>query len=407
MDKIFKSLDTRKDLVVELQRKLTAIPAIGPKNGGTGEKEKADFLMQYLKDMGISDIREFNAPDSSVPCGYRPNIAAVIPGRNTEKTLWVIGHIDIVPPGDLSLWNTDPYELVVEGDKLIGRGVEDNQQAIVSALLVAHELLEKDITPEFNYGMLFVADEETGSARGLGYMVEEHAEVFRKGDLFLVPDSGEPNGEAVEIAEKSSLWTKVVVEGRQCHASSPEQGNNTMYPSAALILKIRELEEIFDAEDPLYDPSRSTFQATKREANVENVNTIPGRDVFHVDSRILPEYKIEDVSARIREFADEVAEEYGVTITCIADKGEQAAPPTPENSEIALRTLKSVKKVYGNNPRFVGIGGGTVAAFLRRHGHDAVVWSTLHHNAHQPNEWALISNTIGDAKVFADMVLSN
>ena len=406
MDAFFSTLDQQTETVVDLQSKLTAIPALGPINGGDGEKEKAEFLLTYLKSMGIEDIREFKAPATDVSCGYRPSIAAVIPGKNTDKTLWVISHIDIVPPGDLELWTSDPYTMVRNGDTLIGRGVEDNQQGIVSSLLTAQALIENNITPEINYGMLFVADEETGSTYGLDYLVREHEENFKKTDLFLVPDFGEPKSEMVEVAEKSMFWLKIIIEGKQCHASTPEQGLNTLVPAADFILKIKKLESIYDAENPIYDPPCSTFQPTMKEANVENVNTIPGRDVFHVDSRVLPEYELDDVLATIKEFGTEVEKEYGVTISYDLTMYEQAAPSTPADSEIALKVMQSVKKVYNNNPRAVGVGGGTVAAFLRRKGYQAVVWATLNHNAHQPNEWASIKNTIGDAKVIADMLLT-
>ena len=406
MDALFAELDRKEEDVVELQRSLTAIPALGPRNGGAGEKDKADYLLGLLKSMSIEDVREFRAPDPDVPCGYRPSIAAVIPGKNTDKTLWVISHIDVVPPGDLALWDQDPYTMVRDGDTLIGRGVEDNQQGIVSTLLAGQALRDLGLTPEINLGMLFVADEETGSVFGLDYLVREHSELFGKDDLILVPDFGVPSSEMVEVAEKSMFWLKITVQGKQCHASTPDQGLNTLVPTADLILRIKELENIFDARNPIYDPPYSTFEPTKKEANVENVNTIPGRDVFYVDSRILPEYSVQEVLDKIREFGDEVEKKYGVTIQYDPVMREEAAPSTPVDSEVVLKTIASVRKVYGNNPRPVGVGGGTVAAFLRRKGYKAVVWATLHHNAHQPNEWASIKNAIGDAKVIADMLMS-
>ncbi|MFH1913985.1 MAG: M20 family metallo-hydrolase [Pseudomonadota bacterium] len=406
MDALFAALDGQTETVYELQRRLTAIPALGPKNGGDGEREKAEFLMDYVKSMGIGDVREFHAPDDSVSCGYRPSVAAVIPGRDTSRTLWVISHTDIVPPGDLALWKTDPYTLERDGDILIGRGVEDNQQGIVSSLIAARVLLDQGVTPEINFGMLFVADEETGSVKGLDYLVREHVDLFSPDDLFLVPDFGEPDSGMIEVAEKSMFWLKIIVEGKQCHASTPAQGINTLVAAADFILRIRELERIYDAEDPIYDPPRSTFQPTKKEANVENVNTIPGRDVFHVDSRVLPVYDLDDVLETIKEFGREVENAHGVTVSYERTMYEQAAPATPVDSEIVQRTRTSVMKVYGNTPRLVGVGGGTVAAFLRRRGFNAVVWATLNHNAHQPNEWSSIKNTIGDAKVIVDMLLA-
>jgi succinyl-diaminopimelate desuccinylase len=143
-----------------------------------------------------------------------------------------------------------------------------------------------------------------------------------------------------------------------------------------------------------------------REANVANVNTLPGRDVFYVDCRVMPEYDLNDVLGTIKGMGAEIAAKYGVTVDCEAVMWEQAAPATPADSEIAVRTMASVRKIYDNNPRTVGVGGGTVAAFLRRKGYNAVVWSTLYHNAHQPNEWSSIKSTLGDAKVIADMLLT-
>ncbi|CCH47770.1 M20 family metallo-hydrolase [Pseudodesulfovibrio piezophilus] len=406
MDIIFSTLDQQAEEVVTLQSSLTALPALGPINGGDGEKDKADFLLTKLKSIGVPEIRELNTPAKDVSCGYRPNIAGIIPGKNTEKTLWVISHIDVVPPGDESLWNSNPYELVRDGDMIYGRGVEDNQQGIVSSLLAAQALLDHNVTPEINFGLLFVADEETGSVYGLDYLVEHHAELFKTTDLFLVPDFGEPQSEMVEVAEKSMFWLKVVIDGKQCHASTPDEGINTLVPAAAFILKIKKLEEIFNAEDPIYNPPRSTFQPTMKEANVTNVNTIPGRDIFYIDCRVMPEYDLDDVLNKIKEFGQEVAQEYGVTISYEVPMREQAAPATPVESEIVQKVITSVKRIYKNNPRPVGVGGGTVAAFLRRKGFQAVVWATLNHNAHQPNESASIKSTLGDAKVIADILIS-
>lgn len=401
---IFRHIQDQSAYIVELQRALVAIPALGPMNGGPGEKEKTEYLKRHLKELGFFEVRELRAPDPAVPCGYRPSLAAVVPGARADKTLWVISHTDIVPPGDRALWDSDPYTLVHNGDILIGRGVEDNHQGIVSSLLVAKALLELGATPEMNYGVLLVADEETGSKFGLDHVVKNHQELFGPNDLFVVPDFGEPTSEMVEIAEKSMFWLKVVVEGRQCHASTPAVGINTLVAASAFILKIPQLHKLFDRTDPIFDPPHSTFQPTKKEANVENINTIPGRDVFYLDCRVMPGYDLEEIFAKIQEFGREVEAEHGVRISYEFVQCEQAAPATPADSEVVTRLLRRVREVFGNEPKLKGIGGGTVAAYLRRAGYGAVVWSTLMHNAHQPNERSSITSTIKDAKVMAAML---
>lgn len=406
LSRILEHIAQQSATVVDLQRSLVSIPAVGPDNGGDGERVKTDFMLGYLAQIGLAGVAEYKAPDPRVPCGHRPSLAAVIPGRDTTRTFWVISHLDVVPPGDRTLWTSDPFELRVEGDSIYGRGVEDNHQGVVSSILVAMALKELGHTPPINYGLLLVADEENGSKFGLDYLLRSHPEMFGKNDLYLIPDFGLPTSEMVEVAEKSMLWLKVTINGKQCHASSPEEGVNTLVASAALILMLTKLHERFPAINPLFKPDHSTFQPTKKEANVENINTIPGRDVFYVDCRVLPEYKLDDVLEAIYEMGREVCAQYGVTAQYELVQKEQAAPATPVAAEIVTRVLESVGTIYPESaPRPMGVGGGTVAAYLRRSGYDAVVWATWTPNAHQPNERSSIRNTMGDAQVMASVLM--
>jgi succinyl-diaminopimelate desuccinylase len=392
--------------VVELQRAMVAIPALGPANGGPGEREKADFLIEYLKSAGIPEVWEIVAPDERVPSGGRPSVAARVPGADGSRTFWIISHIDVVPAGDPDLWNSDPFALRVDGDVLIGRGVEDNQQGVVSSILLARGLVDRGLTPPMNLGLLLVADEETGSRHGLDYVAEHHPELFGPDDMILVPDFGEDGGALLEVAEKSMLWLKITVNGKQCHASRPDQGVNTLTACADLILRLRSLHRTFAAANDLFDPPHSTFEATMKEANVPNVNTIPGRDVFYLDCRVLPEYDLAEVEGAVRAVADGVQADYGVRIDFSPVQREQAAPPTPLDSDLVLRLTDAVREVYGVAPQPKGIGGGTVAAFLRRRGHMAVVWANLLDNPHQPNERGRISAALGDAQVMARVLFA-
>lgn len=396
---LLSKIDELKDEAIELHSKLVSIPAIGPDNNGDGEKAKADFLTTYLNENGFGEIKSYNAPDERVECGYRPNLVTVIPGQDSSRTLWIISHMDVVPVGDLSLWTTDPFKMEQDGDAIYGRGVEDNHQGLVSSVIAAKALLNSGMTPGINLGLIFVADEETGSEYGLEFMLKEHENIFKKNDLFLVPDFGEPDSSIVEIAEKSSIWFKITVEGKQCHASTPEQGVNSLVAAAAMIVEVPELKHHFDEEDELFSPPFSTFEPTKKEANVENVNTLPGKDVFYIDCRVLPNYDLNEVKEQVKGMGLYVAEEYGVKITVDVENESQAAPPTSVKSDIVEKVLFAVKEVYNVDAKPGGIGGGTVAAPLRERGYETVVWATLLHQAHQTNEKGSINNTMNDAKV--------
>ena len=314
--------------------------------------------------------------------------------------------MDIVPPGDLSLWKDNPYKMRVKGDRIVGRGVEDNQHGIVSSYFAVKGMLDlKQVSPQ-RVGLILVADEETGSKYGLQYILKERRDLFKEDDLIIVPDGGNKEGTMIEIAEKSMLWLKFTVTGAQCHASTPENGKNSLFGAAKLIVKLNTLKEKFDLNNPLFKPQESTFEPTKIEANVPNVNTIPGRDVFYLDCRILPDYTVDEIIQEVVTLNKKLARELKLKINVEAIHRQDCAPPTPVDSPVVTTLAKAIKKVTGLKAKPMGIGGGTVAAFFRYAGLPAAVWSTTSPTAHQPNEYCSIKNIITDAKIMASVFLS-
>jgi succinyl-diaminopimelate desuccinylase len=160
------------------------------------------------------------------------------------------------------------------------------------------------------------------------------------------------------------------------------------------------MENFFSKRDELFSPPYSTFQPTKKEANVPNVNTIPGEDVFYMDCRILPCYTLDEVRKEVQDRIHIIEQKYGVTIAA-EELNAAESPATAVTSPVVTALKNAVKQVYGIDAKPVGIGGGTVAAPLRKLGFNAAVWSRIHECAHQPDEFCLIENIVGDAKVFA------
>ncbi|MBN1104939.1 MAG: M20 family metallo-hydrolase [Deltaproteobacteria bacterium] len=401
LQKIFERIDGYREEVIGLQENLTSRVALGPQNGGTGEHDKALYLKEMLFKLNPDRVEEVHAPDAKARDGCRPNLVAEWKGRGGDPSVWALSHMDVVPPGDLSLWEGDPYRIRVEGDRIFGRGVEDNHHGIVSSYLGLKAVLESGERPERSVGLAFVADEETGSEFGLDYVLRHRSGLFRPSDLIVVPDGGNDQGTMIEVAEKSMLWLRFTVLGKQCHGSTPDKGKNTLYGAARLIIELDRLKEKFHVEDELFDPARSTFEPTKIEANVPNVNTIPGRDVFYVDCRILPLYPVDDVLSYAGGIAAGVSEKSGLHIELEPVYRQDATQPTPSDAPVVKALTRAVKRVTGLDGRPMGIGGGTVAAFFRRAGLPAAVWLTESGTPHQPNEYCLISNLLTDAKVFA------
>ncbi len=200
------------------------------------------------------------------------------------------------------------------------------------------------------------------------------------------------------------MWVKRRTTGKQCHASTPERGLNAHSAAMKFGVKVKEeLHKKYDKKDELFSPPISTFEPTKKESNVPNINTIPGEDVFYMDCRILPDYDPEDAYDTIKRIADEVAEETKAKFEFERPQFDPAAPPTSPDCPSVLELKDAIEKVYKNKPYAGGIGGGTCAAIFRRAGYPAVVWAKLDEVAHSPNEYAWITNIVNDAKVYATL----
>lgn len=400
---LFKFIDSKKDEMIDLQKILSSIPALAPESEGNGELKKCQALEKWLKEKGFNDLQRIDVPDERVESGIRPNLILTIPGKSNSKTLWIMAHLDVVPVGEISLWNTDPWTVVEKDGKLFARGVEDNQQGLVSSIFASMALREMKLQPEYNVKLLFVADEEVGSTYGIQYLLDNYS-LFSKDDMIIIPDGGDSKGETIEIAEKNLLWMKVSVLGKQAHGSRPDEGANACLAGCDLALRLHNLENIFNKQDLLFEPPYSTFHPTKKEANVPNINTIPGNDVFYMDCRILPCYSLKDVKAEINKIILEVEKQHGVKISYETPQ-EVESPATSKNADVVKVLSKAIKELKKIDSKLIGIGGGTVGAYLRQNKYECAVWSTLDETAHQPNEYCIIQNMIEDAKVLATVML--
>lgn len=396
MDLISRIEKMRENMISSL-KKFISINSVNPFFGGPGEKEIADWLMELLKDLGYESINRYDLKDEKNV--IRSNLVALIKGKDSSRTLWIVTHMDKVPEGDRDLWDHEPFDPVEKDGKIYGRGAEDNGGSLIASIFAGKALMDVDIIPSMNFGLVLVADEEAGSKYGIEYLIEKG--IFSDQDLFLVPDAGSPRGDFIEIAEKSILWMKVTVFGTQGHASVPTD-RNAFREGAKIMLDIdKMLHDKYSDKDELFEPPISTFEPTKVEKTVDNVNTIPGSFAFYIDSRVLPIYNLDNIVKDVERILRDKNLETKLEIVM-----KQSAPdPTPPDSEIVKRLSSALKETRGIEPKVGGIGGGTCAAFFRKRGFHTAVWSTIDETAHQPNEYKKIEHMVEDAKIFAKIVI--
>ena len=400
---LLKEIESLLPQMTDTLGTMISYPAISPIDGGCGEYHKAQYLVKKIKELGFDNTHIIASPDEHAAGGQRPNIIVKYPGR-TKKRFWIVAHIDVVPEGERSLWQTDPFKAVVKDGRIYGRGVSDNGQEAVAAIYALYALKELGITPEYEVCLALVADEEVGSMHGIQYLIKQ--KLFNNDDLIIVPDMGSEDGSLIEIAEKSICWIEFVCNGKQVHGSMPHLGKNACRAANELSCALDiALHNAFPDINELFTPPVSTFEPTRRRANVANINTVPGREIFSFDCRVLPHIPLEEVQKIVDAEIKRIEEKHGVTISYTFPQKIQAPAPTDESAPVIVNLKAALAEVFpGMKPKVCGVGGGTCGAFFRKEGIQTAVWGQEADVAHMPNEYAVLEHIVNESKVFALMM---
>ena len=206
LEKVLDRIEGSRDDIIRDMCEMIRVPSIGPFNGGEGECKRADVIETFLKGH-FDSVERFDREDDHFPGVIRPNIVARKNGKR-KGTVWIVSHMDTVLPGDLSKWDSPPYEPRIDGDRIYGLGTEDNGQSVIASIYGA-KYIESGTLEGKSLALAIVADEETKSIMGIGHLIE--CGLFGEDDFILVPDWGTPNGCMVDVAEKHLLWFKASI----------------------------------------------------------------------------------------------------------------------------------------------------------------------------------------------------
>lgn len=406
MQLVLTRLAAQRDEAIAIQRELVSHPALNPEVGGHGEDEKARWIESWLRSKGLPPCERLDSIDMRVPSKIRPNLIMRYPGT-TEQTLWIVGHLDVSPPGSEELWQGSPWALRRDGDDLYGRGVEDNHQSITAGLLLLEALAKERATPPLGLGLLFTAGGKQGGfprKYGLAHVLAARPDIFKPGDLIVVNDYGNSSGSIIEVAEKGLLQLKITVSGKQTHAALPHQGRNALFSGARFIADLEQLGTSFSKINSLFIPDVSTFSVTKVAEGTGNINQIPGQFVFYLDCRFMAGYSAEQIENAVQSLAVTAEKRDGVTILAERLNAVPAMPSTIPTATVVLALRQAVVEELKVEPQLIGIGAVTMAAELRAKGLQVAVWANADSLGDAVDERIAIFSLLKSAQVFARML---
>ncbi|MFK7850708.1 MAG: M20 family metallopeptidase [Akkermansiaceae bacterium] len=212
-----------------LLQELIRIPSVNPDNIATdqievsGEKRMADFLSNWLQELGAEVTLEEVLPD-------RPNLIARFSPLDGRPRILLGPHLDTVGVENMTI---DPFSAEIRDGKIWGRGSCDTKGPMAAMLagLEANRNILKDLPIAVDF-VGFMGEE--ASQHGSKHFAQHHASNYQ---FALV---GEPTSLQIVHTTKGSLWAKLSTTGAAAHASQPEHGENAILKLSSALIQLQE-----------------------------------------------------------------------------------------------------------------------------------------------------------------------
>ncbi len=204
----------------------------------------------------------------------RSNLVAVLPaGRAGGRSLLLNGHIDVVPPGDLSRWSDPPFSGAVRAGRLFGRGASDQKAGVAAMIFAVQALVEAGVGPAGDIILEFVVDEETGGNGTLACMARGYR---ADGAVFTEPTDGK-----VYTAHVGGQLYEVSIKGRAAHPSQGK-GVDAIETMTRLIRRTRQWEQERFARIRAEARRRGSAYADFETPARISINTIHGGEYMNI-----------------------------------------------------------------------------------------------------------------------------
>ena len=279
---------------------LIARPSVTPEDAGC-----QDLIAARLEAHGF----EIQRMDSG-PSTFRvSNLWAIRRGADSQgPVLMFAGHTDVVPPGRLDAWASDPFVPSYRGDRLYGRGVADMKGSVAAMVVAAEEFVSANPDHKGSLAFLLTSDEEGPSVDGTKVCCELLKTQGQRLDFCIVgePTSVETVGDMVKNGRRGTLSGKLKVIGIQGHVAYPQLARNPVHQAAQALAELVSIT--WDAGNE-YFPA-TTFQISNINAGTGATNVIPGEMLLDFNFRFSTESTPEGLKARMHELLDRHGLEY-------------------------------------------------------------------------------------------------
>lgn len=398
------AVEDRREEMVEFLTDLIAIDAENPP--GREYTAAVDFLAEAMDERGY-DVERVPVPESVVAEHYpdrvehpRENVLGYY-GDDAGPSIHFTGHFDVVPAGEE--WTHDPYDAVLDDDRLYGRGSSDMKSGLAASVFAVDALMATGgIRGSITQSM--TCDEETGGFTGLGYLVDQGYVTSDTADYCVYTECFDSS--RVCIGHRGVLKFRVVTHGRTAHGSMAHDGENALMAMNDFLSRIGEYrdrlhERTTDLPVTPAESKRADISATMVDAGYSE-NVVPDRCTATFYRVLVPEESVDSARREIRDLMTATEAATGMDVTY---EEIMFAEPTAVDADCEIaETYREHIGAFHETPGTVVSPGSDDQRFVVNDGgvEECIVYGPgLLSQAHVPDEYVPVEELVTATKVMA------
>jgi len=299
--------------------------------------------------------------------------------RGSESpVLCFAGHTDVVPPGDLSEWSSNPFVPTFKDGLIYGRGTADMKGGLASIIVAIEQFLADNEDHKGSLALLITSDEEGRAREGTLKVIETLTARAETIDWCVIgePSSEKQLADLVRVGRRGSLSGILTVNGIQGHVAYPQLADNPIRRFAPVLAELHEIE--WDRGNEYFPPT--SFQVVDIQSGIGAPNVTPAELSARFNFRYSTEWNHESLKKRVHEVFDAHDIDYDLT-------WHLSGEPFLTNAGALIdAVVQSVSEHTGKAPELSTGGGTSDGRFISPAGVDVVELGPVNASIHKIDE---------------------
>ncbi len=305
---------------------------------------------------------------------------------NSSPVLCFAGHTDVVPPGDIDAWKTDPFEPTIIDGKMYGRGAADMKSGLASMIIAIEQFLQENPSHKGSIALLITSDEEGRARNGTMKVMETLADRGETIDWCIIgePSSRESLGDLVRIGRRGSLSGMLKVTGIQGHVAYPQLADNPIRSFAPVLAELHEIE--WDQGNEYFPPT--SFQVVDIQSGIGAPNVTPAELSARFNFRYSTEWTHESLQKRVHDVFDEHNLNYELNWHL------SGKPFLTKAGQFTDAVVQAITENVGREPELSTGGGTSDGRFISPAGVDVIELGPVNASIHKIDEHVDIADVV-------------